>query len=214
LNKNLEIFDSMQTFLTHPTFDDIYRLLRAWRLWLIGALLGGLLGMAVYAVFPPDYRARATVVVDFNVEQSWPEIPDREVFYFLDREARKLVELAWADDTLQTVADESGLDVATLRSGILTLSQPSDGGWRFYADSANAALAAKLAADWAQAFTVKAGVSADQFTPYLVITPTQTENLPVARAVPLGTYALAGAGLGLVLLAFWALFVSKDSKAS
>jgi hypothetical protein len=204
----------MQTIFTPPTFDDLYRLLRAWRLWFLGALLGGLLGLAVYALFPPDYRARATVVVDFNVEQSWAEIPDREVFYFLDREARKLLELAWADDVLQAVAEQGGLDVATLRSGVLTLSQPADGGWRFYAHSADAGLAAKLAGAWAEAFTVKARASADQFTPYLVVTPTQTQNLPVTRAVPPGTYALAGAGLGMALLAFWALFFAKDSKTS
>lgn len=204
----------MNHLLTPPTFDDLLRLLRAWRLWLLGALLGGLFGMAVYAAFPPEYRARATVMVDFNVEQSWAEIPDREVFYFLDREARKLVELAWADDVLQTVAEDAGLDGTTLRSGVLTLSQPSDGGWHFYADSADAGLAAKLAGAWAEAFTVKAAASADQFTPYLVVTPTQIENLPVARAVPLGAYALAGAGLGMVLLTFWALFLAKDSKIS
>jgi hypothetical protein len=202
----------MNNLLTPPTFDDLYRLLRAWRLWLLGALLGGLLGMAVYALFPPEYRARATVMVDFNVEQSWAEIPDREVFYFLDREARKLVELAWADDVLQAVTDDSGLDGATLRSEVLTLSQPSDGGWHFYADSADAALAAKLAPAWAEAFTVKAAASADQFTPYLVITPTQTENLPVTRAAPLGTYALAGAGLGLILLALWALIMGSKQQ--
>jgi pimeloyl-ACP methyl ester carboxylesterase len=196
----------MKTLLSPPSFDDLYRLLRAWRFWLVGALLGGLLGMAVYAIFPPDYRARATVMVDFNVEQSWTDIPDREVFYFLERETRKLVELAWADDVMRFVADENGLDIPTLRSGALILSQPSDGGWHFYADSADAALAAKLAGDWARAFTRKAAASADQFTPYLVITPTQTQNLPVNRAIPLGTYALAGAGLGLVLLASWVLF--------
>lgn len=204
----------MKLLLAPATFDDLLRLLRAWRLWLLGALLGGLLGMAVYVLFPPEYRARATVIVDFNVEQSWPEIPDREVFYFLDRETRKLVELAWADDTLQAVAAQTDVDVATLRSGLLTLSQPSDGGWHFYADSADAVLAAKLASAWAQAFTVKAGAEAGQFTPYLVITPTQTQNLPVARAVSLGTYALTGAALGMVLLAFWALFVVKNSKNS
>ena len=204
----------MNKLLAPPTFDDLMRLLRAWRLWLAGALLGGLLGMAVYVLFPPEYRARATVMVDFNVEQSWAEIPDREVFYFLDREARKLVELAWADDVLQSVAKDTGLDRATLRTGVLTLSQPSDGGWHFYADSADAGLAAKLAGTWAETFAVKAAASADQFTPYLVITPTQLENLPVTRAVPLGTYALAGAGLGMVLLAFWALFFAKDSKIS
>lgn len=203
----------MNNLLTPPTFDDLLRLLRAWRLWFLGALLGGLLGMSVYALFPPDYRARATVMVDFNVEQSWAEIPDREVFYFLDREARKLVELAWADDVLKSVAEDAGLDGATLRSGVLTLSQPSDGGWHFYADSADASLAVKLAAAWAEAFTVKAAASADQFTPYLVITPTQTQNLPVTRAVPLGTYALAGAGLGMVLLAFWVLFFRPAKRS-
>ena len=204
----------MSQLLPPPTFDDIYRLLRAWRLWLLGALLGGLLGMAIYAAFPPDYRARATVVVDFNVEQSWQEIPDREVFYFLEREARKLTELAWADDTLQTVSAQTNVDVSTLRAGALTLSHPADGGWHFYADSTDAALAAKLAGAWAEAFTVKAATASGQFTPYLVITATQTQNLPVVRAVPLGTYALAGAGLGMVLLAFWALFFAKDSKIS
>lgn len=203
----------MNNLLTPPTFDDLLRLLRAWRLWFLGALLGGLLGMAVYALFPPDYRARATVMVDFNVEQSWAEIPDREVFYFLDREARKLVELAWADDVLKSVAEDAGLDGATLRSGVLTLSQPADGGWHFYADSADASLAVKLAAAWAEAFTVKAAASAGQFTPYLVITPTQTQNLPVTRAVPLGTYALAGAGLGMVLLAFWVLFFRPAKRS-
>jgi hypothetical protein len=203
----------MNNLLTPPTFDDLLRLLRAWRLWFLGALLGGLLGMAVYALFPPDYRARATVMVDFNVEQSWAEIPDREVFYFLDREARNLVELAWADDVLKSVAEDAGLDGATLRSGVLTLSQPADGGWHFYADSADASLAVKLAAAWAEAFTVKAAASAGQFTPYLVITPTQTQNLPVTRAVPLGTYALAGAGLGMVLLAFWVLFFRPAKRS-
>ncbi len=196
----------MQTLLTPPTFNDLYRLLRAWRLWLLGALLGGLLGMAVYALFPPEYRARAAVMVDFNVEQSWQEIPDREVFYFLERETRKLVELAWADDTLQAVSAQTNVDVTTLRAGVLILSQPSDGGWHFYADSADAVLAAKLASAWAEAFTVKAAASADQFSPYLVITPTQTQNLPTTRAAPLGTYALAGAGLGLVLLTMLVLF--------
>ena len=197
-----------------PSIDDLIRLLQAWRFWVLSGLVGALLGGVVYLIFPPDFRARATVVVDFNVEQSWQEIPDREVFYFLEREARKLTELAWADDTLQAVSDQTNVDVSTLRAGALTLSHPADGGWHFYADSADAVQAAKLAAAWAEAFTVKAAASADQFTPYLVITPAQIQNLPITRAVPLGVYARAGAGLGMVLLAFWALFFAKESTIS
>lgn len=196
----------MNLLLAPPVFDDLLHLLRAWRLWLSGALLGGLLGLGVYALFPPEYRARATVMVDFNVEQSWTELPDREVFYYLDREARKLVELAWSDETLRAVAAQTGVEMTLLRSGTLTLSQPSDGGWHFYADSADPVLAARLAAGWAQAFTATAARSADEFTPYLVITPTQIENLPVERAVSRGTYALAGAGLLTTFFAISVLF--------
>jgi hypothetical protein len=196
----------MKTLLSPPTSDDFLRLLRAWRLWLAGALLGGLLGMSAYVVFPPEYRARATVLVDFNVEASWPDIPDREVFYYLDRETRKLEEIAWSDAVLGQVAQQVGAEAANLRLGTLTLSQPSDGGWHFYADSADASLAAKIAAAWAEAFTINARVSAAQFSAHLEVAPTQVQNLPVARAVPLGNYALAGAGVGWALLALWALF--------
>ncbi len=135
------------------------------RLWVLGALLGGLLGLAAYSLFPPEYRARATVLVDFDVEQSWPDLPDREVFYFLDREARQLVELAWPDATLQPVAAQTGVDVTTLRSGMLTLSQPADGGWHFLRRSSDPALAARVASLWAQAFIATAARAADEFTP-------------------------------------------------
>jgi hypothetical protein len=145
----------MQTILTPPTFNDLYRLLRAWRLWLLGALLGGLLGMAVYAIFPPEYRARATIVVDFNAEQAWPVDSDKELFYYLEREARKLEEVAWADDTLQKVADETGVSARQLRAAKLELSQPRDGAWHFYAYDPDSVLAVKLAAAWAQAFAAQ-----------------------------------------------------------
>ena len=202
----------MKTLLSPPSFDDVLRLLRAWRLWLFGALLGGLLGLAAYAVFPPNFRARASISVDFNVEQTWPNLPDREIFYFLDREARKLEEIAWSDEVLAAVSQESGLDVAALRDGTLTLSQPSDGGWHFYADSADSALAAKMASAWARAFTAKIHTSAAQFNAALEVTPTQIEDIPFARAVPRGAYALAGASLTLALLAFWLLAGKMQAK--
>ncbi|HSM71764.1 MAG TPA: hypothetical protein VK851_09485, partial [Anaerolineales bacterium] len=85
--------------------DDLIQLLQAWRFWLLAGVLGALLGWAAYAVFPSDYRARATVLVDFNMEESWPVDSDRELFYYLEREARKLEEVAWSDDVLDVVAD-------------------------------------------------------------------------------------------------------------
>ena len=147
----------MKTWLlAPPSLDDLIRLLRAWRFWVLGALAGGLLGAAVYAVFPPEYRARAVVTVDFNLEQSWPDDPDSQLFYYLDRESRKLVDVAWADATLQAAAAKTGIPVLALRSGKLELSQPQDGGWSFYADDPQPQVAVKLASAWAEAFTAQA----------------------------------------------------------
>jgi hypothetical protein len=142
-------------FFAPPSLDDFLRLLRAWRFWLVGALVGGLLGVAVYAIFPPEYRASATVVVSFNMEKAWLNSPDNELFYYLARESQKVEAVAWADATLQTVADKTGIGLAQLRSGKLELSQPQDGGWHFYATDSSVAVAAKLASAWAEAFTTQ-----------------------------------------------------------
>lgn len=151
----------MPFLLAPPSFDDILTLLRAWRLWLLGAVLGSLLGAVIYLGFPPDFRARATVIVDFNIEQSWPEDSDREIFYTLDREARKLAEIAWEDEIIEELAkalsEEPGeVKPIMLRNGRLSLSHPADGAWHFYADSPSAIEAVKLASLWAQAFTLRA----------------------------------------------------------
>jgi hypothetical protein len=143
----------MKTLLSPPSFDDLLRLLRAWRFWLLGAFLGGLLGAAIYFVAPPEYRAHATVVVSFNMEKAWPADSDKELFYYLERESRKVWEVAWADATLQQVADESGFSISELRSGKLELTQPKDGAWHFYASDPQAAVAVKLASVWAWAFS-------------------------------------------------------------
>jgi hypothetical protein len=115
--------------------DDLIQLLQAWRFWLLAGVMGALLGWAAYIISPPDFRARGTVLVDFNMEQSWPVDSDRELFYYLEREARKLKDVAWSDRVLDTVANEvGGTTVEELRSGILELSEPADGGWHFYAN--------------------------------------------------------------------------------
>src|SRR5512140_3281945 len=97
----------MELLLSAPSAEDLIRLLKAWRFWLLGAVAGALLGAAVYLIAPAQYRARATVNVDFHLEQAWPESTDREQFYYLERETRKLEEIALSDDVLGTVADQA-----------------------------------------------------------------------------------------------------------
>lgn len=138
----------------------------------------------MYVVFPPDYRARATVVVDFNMEQSWPVDSDRELFYYLEREARKLEEVARSDDVMTTVANSVGdITVEELRSGILELSEPSDGGWHFYATDPDPARAERLASAWAETFLakvqdgIKTAIALDASRKALEVNPTETEIL-------------------------------------
>lgn len=141
-------------------------ILDAWRLWLLGAALGAALALVIYFVAPPAFRAHATVVVDQNLEEAWVFFPDRQLFQFLARETEKLVELAWSDAVMQAVSAQSDLAVQELRGGVLQLSQPSDGGWHFYAMHAEADRAQQLAAAWAQAF-VEAAQAAVEASPEL-----------------------------------------------
>lgn len=167
----------------------------------MGAVLGGLLGLVAHSLWPPAYLARAVVMVDFNVEQSWPQSPDREIFYYLDRESRKLQEIAWSDDALQAVSSQTGLSLTQLRQQTLNLSQPADGGWHFYARSADPQIAQKAASAWALAFVEQAQLRRGEFAAQLQVTPTQVQDLPLSRAAAPGAYALAGAGFTLALLA-------------
>lgn len=147
------IRNAFQWLLGSSETDPLVRLLRAWRFWVVAALFGALLGWLVYTLSPPPYRARATVVVDFNLEDMLPGYEPRKTFHFLDRETRKLEEIAWADDTLAAIAAEfEGTSVVELRAGKLILSQPSDGGWHLWAQDDDPARAQELAALWAKIF--------------------------------------------------------------
>jgi hypothetical protein len=143
---------SRKRFATRLHEDPIAQIFDAWQLWLLGALVGALLGWAIFAIFPPAFRARAIVVVDNNLEEAWVYFPDRQLFQFLARETERLEQLAWSDLVMQPVSAEAGIPVQDLRGGILQLSQPSDGGWYFYATNSDPAVAQKLAAAWVQTF--------------------------------------------------------------
>jgi len=210
------IFPLSSFLFSPPSLDDVIRLLRAWRFWILAALIGGALGAAIYFVAPPPFRARAIVNVDFNLEQAWPQETDRQQFYYLERETRKLEEIAWSDAVLQKVADADGkVTVRELRAGILQLSQPGEAGWHFYADDAHAPRAESLASAWAQAFAdaaqanirTQAGLSSS-----IQLEVTQSANLPKQRNTSVSVYLLAGTIVAWFIGAFVVLFFHQPTK--
>ena len=203
----------MKFLFSAPSLDDLVRLLKAWRFWVLGALVGALLGTVLFYVVPPPYRAQATVNVDFNLEEAWPDDVDRQQFYYLERETRKLEEIAWSDDVMQAVADANDVDVSTLRDKVLWLSQPAEAGWHFYADDRNPSRAESIASTWALAFTeqVRADMAEQVGLNSLVrVDAAQVENLPIYRKISLSTYLLSGAIGFLALSALLVLFVKPQ----
>ena len=203
----------MNWLFSPPSIDDLIRLLKAWRFWSVGALVGALIGAAVYYIAPPPYRAHATVLVDFNLEQAWPQETDRQQFYYLERETRKLEEIAWSDAVMETIV-ETNKDITTqeLRDGKLSLSQPADGGWHFYVDDTNPERAAALASGWAQAFVEKVRLqvgAAQGLNSFIEATETQVAQTPRDRSVPLSTYLFVGAVAFLAISSFFLLFFSN-----
>ncbi len=200
--------------LSTPSSDDLIRLLKAWRLWLLGAVAGALIGALVFLIAPPIYRARATVNVDFHMEQAWPQSTDREQFYYLERETRKLEEIANSDAVLSVAASQvGGWSLAQLHDGMLQLGQPGNGGWHFYVDDRDPKKAAELAAAWAQAFAkaVKEQVALPSSTleQYITADPVQVQNLTAHRAVSMSIYILAGALIVLALTGVGLLFLHR-----
>ena len=197
----------MNFILTPPSLEDLIRLLKAWRFWVLGAILGSAIGAAFYYVAPPPYRAKATVNVDFNFEQAFPENTDRQDFYYLEREARKMVELAFSDEVL----GQLDAPVTELRNGKLNLSQPAESGWHFYADDKDPQKAEALASAWATAFAEKAQaeIEAGNLNEFIKLEVTQSANLPKERSIPLANYLLVGASGFLVLAVFLVLFAKQ-----
>ncbi|MBI5824736.1 MAG: hypothetical protein HZB18_11965 [Chloroflexi bacterium] len=204
----------MNFLLSSPSLEDLIRLLRAWRFWILGAMLGALLGAAVYFIAPPPYRARATVNVDFNLEQAWPQDTDRQQFYYLERESRKLEEIALHDEIMSQLSSEFAIPFEDLRGHTLQLSQPAEAGWHFYADDSDPQTAAALAAAWAEIFVqrVQAEIAVGNINEFVKLEATQTEKVPTERSIPLSAYFLAGSTGFLMLAACVVLFINPKNQ--
>jgi capsular polysaccharide biosynthesis protein len=217
-NQQLDRFYSslnlMNFLLTPPTLDDFIRLLKAWRFWVLGALVGALLGVVIYYVVPPPFRAKATVNVDFNLEQAWPKETDRQQFYYLERESRKLEEIAWSDDVMNQLSSEFDITTEELRGEKLQLSQPAEAGWHFYADDKDAKMAEALASAWANAFVAKAqtDIASGNINEFVKLEATQSNSLPKKRSIALSSYLLAGAVSFLTFAVFVLLFIKPKTK--
>jgi hypothetical protein len=196
--------------LRAPTYAEFLGLLAAWRVWLLGAVAGGLLALLIYAFAPPPFRAQATVLVDHNVEDVIPvEAADRERFYYLQQENDKLIEIAWSDEVLQAVSAQSGLALADLRGGVLRLSQPGDGGWHFLADSRDPQEAAAIASAWAESFYAALQQGGAGISPVLESSLAESVDLPVSRSISSGVYIFFGGLVGVACLALGVLFIGR-----
>ena len=203
----------MHWLFSPPSIDDLIRLLKAWRFWSIGALVGALIGAGIYYVAPPPYRAHATVLVDFNLEQAWPQETDRQQFYYLERETRKLKEIAWSDPVMEMIVETNkDFTVQELHDDKLSLSQPAEGGWHFYADDTSPERSASLASTWAQVFVeqvrLQAG-TAQGLNSLVEATQTQVAQLPRDRSISMSTYLFVGALAFLATGSFFVLFFDR-----
>ena len=203
----------MTWLFSPPSLDDLIRLFKAWRFWSLGALIGALIGAAVFYLAPPPYRAHATVLVDFNLEQAWPEETDREQFYYLEREVRKLKEIAWSDTVMESIVEANrNITTRELRDEKLLLSQPAEGGWHFYAEDKDPQRAESLASTWANVFVGQArsrAASADGPNSFIEVTLTQAGQLPVERSVSISVYLFVGMVVFLAVTSFSVLFIPK-----
>ena len=202
----------MTSLLSSPSPDDLIRLLKAWKFWVLGAIVGALSGAAIYSIVPPDYQARATVNVDFNLEEAWPQETDRQQFYYLERETRKLEEIAWSDDVMDALSTSQQIPVEQLRGEKLHLSQPAEAGWHFYVDDRDPQRAQEIASKWAMSFTESVQekvANSEGLNHFIQVDATQVKNVPVEKSVPMSTYLFAGALAFLALSALGVLFFGK-----
>lgn len=196
----------MKHIFRSPSLDDLVNLLKAWRFWILGAIVGALFGAIFYYIAPPPYRATATVNVDFNLEEAFPTETDRQYFYYLERETRKMVEIAWSDEVLEKL---NNFPIQVLRDEKLQLNQPAEAGWHFYAVDNDPQIASDLASAWATAFAekIQSEIEAGNINPFVRLETTQSTGLPIERSIPLSSYLLFGASIFLLLAVVVILFL-------
>lgn len=201
-----------------PSLDDLIRLLKAWRFWSLGALIGGLIGAAIFYIAPPPYRAHAVVLVDFNLEQAWPQETDRQQFYYLERETRKLEEIAHSDAVLEGIVSTTpSVTLQELHNGMLLLSQPAEGGWNFYVDDKNPERAASIATAWATQFTEQIHTqtaTVDGLNAFIEANVTRIASIPVEHSLSISLYIFVGAVIFLMIGSIVVLFVSRPDRYS
>ncbi len=180
------------TLFSPPSLDDFIYLLKAWRFWLLGALLGVLLGAAVYTIMPPPYRARATWsdIVILTVVES---VEDKDIsmsvlrneklllsqpaeggwhFYADDSDPRRAARLAtnWANAfVLYTQLGVSNAIELEAQKDLLQ-KNPNDGA---------------VKKQIAQLEDLTFGVN-----PYVQVKLVQEAEIPPRRSVPLSAYLL------------------------
>ena len=203
----------MNFLFSPPSLDDLIHLLKAWRFWSLGTLIGGLLGAAVFYTVPPPYRAHAVVLVDFNLEQAWPQDTDRQQFYYLERETRKLEELAYSDEVLNGIIQTNpDVSLEELRNGKLLLSQPAEGGWNFYVDGADPSRAAAIATAWATSFVNQVDtqtVSDSGLNSFINATVTRAASVRAERRSTASLYIFVGAVVFLTIGSMVVLFFTR-----
>lgn len=208
----------MKLIFSSPSLDNLIRLLKAWRFWSVGAVIGGLLGAGFYYAAPPPYRAHAVVLVNFHLEQAWPKETDRQQFYYLERETRKLEEVAYSDVVINSVAASvQNVSVEELHDGSLHLSQPAEGGWNFYVDGADADRAGTVATVWANQFANQINTqmqSAGGPESFITAQVTRGASSPFARSRSISLYIFVGAVIVLVIGSIVVLFFSGSDEPS